>query len=129
MILPPLTGLRTPRWPTFGYPDDVTTAAKLTIHFIEPDGSTRRVQARAGQSLMQVAVDAGVTGVAGLCGGDMCCATCVVRPAPGWVLRLSRPVEDEQLVVQGMPTYHEQDRLGCQIRLDASLDGLVVFVP
>jgi len=129
MILPPLTGSRTPRWLAFGYPDNVKAEARLTIHFVESDGGTRRVQARAGQSLMQVAVDAGVTGVAGLCGGDMCCATCVVRPAPEWVPRLPRPVEDEQVVVQGMPTYHGQDRLGCQIRLDATLDGLVVSIP
>jgi 2Fe-2S ferredoxin len=107
----------------------VTAQAQLTVHFVEPDGSTRLVEASTGQSLMQVAVDASVKGVTGLCGGDMCCATCIVRPAPEWVLRLPRPVEDEQTVVQGMPTYHERDRLGCQIRLDATLDGLVVFVP
>ena len=129
MILPPLTDLRTPRWPAFGYPQEVTNEARLTIHFVESDGSTRRVEGRAGQSMMQIAVDAGVTGIAGLCGGDMCCATCIVRPAPEWVPRLPCPAEDEQVVVQGMPTYHEQDRLGCQIRLDATLDGLVVFVP
>lgn len=129
MILPPLTDLRTPRWHAFGYPHKVTNEAKLTVHFVESDGSTRRVEARAGQSMMQIAVDAGVTGIAGLCGGDMCCATCIVRPAPEWVPRVPYPAEDEQVVVQGMPTYHELDRLGCQIRVDATLDGLVVFVP
>lgn len=107
----------------------MTTEAKLTVHFVESDGSTRHVETRAGQSLMQVAVDAGVTGIAGLCGGDMCCATCLVRPAPEWVSRLPRPVEDERILAQGMPTCQAEDRLGCQIRLDATLDGLVVFVP
>jgi ferredoxin, 2Fe-2S len=107
----------------------VTPEAKLTVHFVEPDGNTRRVEARTGQSLMQIAVDAGVTGIAGLCWGDMCCATCIVRPAPEWISRLPCAVEDEQVVVQGMPSHQEHDRLGCQIRLDATLDGLVVFVP
>jgi 2Fe-2S ferredoxin len=107
----------------------VTNEARLTIHFVASDGSTRRVEANAGQSMMQVAVDAGVAGVAGICGGDMCCATCIVRPAPEWISRLPRPADDEQVVVRGMPTYNEEDRLGCQIRLDATLDGLVVFVP
>ena len=129
MILPPLTELRTSGWTAFGYPRQVPNEASLTVHFVEPDGSTRRVQASAGQSMMQIAVDAGVAGMAGICGGDMCCATCIVRPAPEWVARLPCPAEDERVVVQGMPTYHEQDRLGCQIRLDATLDGLVVFVP
>jgi 2Fe-2S ferredoxin len=106
-------------------------SAVSTIHviFIASDGTTHFVIAASGQSLMQAALNAGVPGIGGICGGEMCCATCIVRPARDWVLRLPDPVEDEIVVVQGMPSHHADDRLGCQIRLDATVDGLVVSLP
>lgn len=97
--------------------------------FIEADGRPHRVAAVVGQSLMRIALDAGVPGIGGICGGDMCCATCVVRPTPEWVGRLLPPAEEERTVVEGMPSFQAGDRLGCQIRMQAELDGLVVHVP
>jgi ferredoxin, 2Fe-2S len=101
----------------------------LQVIFVEPDGHRRRMAAREGQTLMQLALDSGVPGIDGLCGGDMCCATCVVRPAPAWIARLTRPGDDERTVLEGMSTYRAGDRLGCQIRMEAALDGLEVQLP
>jgi 2Fe-2S ferredoxin len=104
-------------------------ASNVQAVFVGPDGTAHRVTAASGQSLMQAALDAGVPGIGGICGGDMCCATCVVRPARAWAARLPGPVDDERIVLQGMPSHHADDRLSCQIRLDAAVDGLVVTLP
>lgn len=129
MILPRRTVVRTLGWAAFGYPDGMSAGLNVQVIFIGSDGATHRVTAVPGQTVMQAALSAGVPGIGGICGGDKCCATCVVRPAQDWVSRLSHPVEDEQIVVQGLPAYHPDDRLGCQIRLDGRLDGLVVTLP
>ena len=129
MILPLRTFFRTLGWATFGYPAGMSAESGIQVVFIESDGTTHRVMAVPGQTLMQAALSAGVPGISGICGGDMCCATCIVRPAQDWAARLSHAVEDEQIVVQGMPAHHPDDRLGCQIRLDGMLDGLVVTLP
>jgi len=104
-------------------------APKIQAVCIECDGTAHYVSAASGQSLMQAALGMGVPGIGGICGGDMCCATCIVRPAQDWVLRLPGPIEGERIVLQGRPPHHADDRLGCQIRLDATVDGLGVSLP
>ena len=100
------------------------------VIFVLPDGSERRVDVAAGTSLMLAAVDHAVPGIIGDCGGCASCATCHVWVDPAWAARLppADAVEDDLLgfaEAERRPT----SRLGCQIAVDASLDGLRVEVP
>jgi 2Fe-2S ferredoxin len=101
-----------------------------SVTFVLPDGSERRVDVAAGTSVMLAAVDNDVPGIVGECGGCASCATCHVWVDPAWIDRLppAESVEDDLLgfaEAERRPT----SRLGCQIALDASLDGLRVEVP
>jgi 2Fe-2S ferredoxin len=101
-----------------------------SVTFVLPDGSERRVVADAGTSVMLAAVGNDVPGIVGECGGCASCATCHVWVDPAWIGRLppADPVEDDLLgfaEAERRPT----SRLGCQIALDAALDGLRVEVP
>jgi len=83
-----------------------------------------------GMNLMKAAVDAGVEGIYGDCGGALACATCHVSADAAWADRLGPPgdLEDEMLdMIEGERT--PTSRLSCQILTREDLDGLVLVVP
>lgn len=100
------------------------------VIFVLPDGSERRVDVAAGTSVMLAAVDHAVPGILGDCGGGASCATCHVWVDAAWAARLPAPeaVEDDLLGFTEAER-RSTSRLGCQIALDASLDGLRVEIP
>jgi len=75
----------------------VTFITRLPDRSIGPHS----VDAESGQSLMQAALQAGVRGIEGECGGTMVCATCHVYVAPEWIGRLPAPSEDELAMLEG----------------------------
>lgn len=102
----------------------------ITITFIQPDGTATVAAARPGRSLMQVALDHGVRGIVGECGGSMACATCHCHVDPAWLDRTGpmSPGEAEMLDLADGEVRAES-RLACQIAVTADLDGLVIRLP
>lgn len=100
-----------------------------TIKFIEIDGTERVVEVEAGTSVMEAAVGNMVPGVDGDCGGQCACATCHVYVAPEWRARLDDRSEEEASMLEFSFEPGEDSRLGCQIKMDDSLDGIVVRMP
>ncbi len=105
-----------------------------TVHFQKrwPDGSLagEELQGQPGQTVMQLAVAAGLDGVVAECGGVLSCATCHVYVSPDWVDRLPQASQDERAMLAFTATeQRDTSRLSCQILLDDSLDGLVVEMP
>lgn len=100
------------------------------VTFVLPDGSERRVDVVAGTSVMLAAVGNDVPGIVGECGGCASCATCHVYVDPAWIGRLP-PVDEVEDDLLGFAESERRptSRLGCQIALEASLDGLRVEVP
>jgi len=100
------------------------------VIFVLPDGSERAVDAADGTSVMRAAVDHDVYGVVGECGGCASCATCHVYVDAAWLDRLA-PVglAEDDLLGFADAERRPGSRLGCQIALDAALDGLRVEVP
>lgn len=102
----------------------------IQIHFIAADQSKQTIQARPGQSLMQAAVDAGLSGIAADCGGSLTCATCHVMIDEPWAGQLPPANADEQEMLQFAAAPLEPgSRLSCQIQLTPALNGLVVRTP
>jgi 2Fe-2S ferredoxin len=102
----------------------------ISVTFESADGKKRRVAAPLGESLMNVAVDAGIDGIEGRCGGALCCATCHIHVAPEWREWLPPPEADESdmlAFVAGERT--AASRLSCQIPVTPALDGLTVTIP
>jgi len=105
-----------------------------TLHFIAkgPDAEPRTttLQAPAGKSLMQVAVDAGLQGMAADCGGLLTCATCHVYVSEPWRAQLPAPGADEEGMLDFVAAPRQPgSRLSCQITLTEALDGLTVELP
>jgi 2Fe-2S ferredoxin len=106
----------------------------ITVHLVETraDGSTvdHAVRARAGQTLMQAAVKAGVDGIAADCGGLMTCATCHVYVREPWAARIAPPNGEELSFLEFTAAERRaSSRLSCQIPLGDALDGLTVDLP
>lgn len=101
-----------------------------TIHLIQPDGQRVTLQAPEGKSLMQVATGVGVSGIVGECGGSAMCATCHVYVQEPWLSELPAPLPPELEMLECTTSERRaESRLGCQIRLTASLEGLTVRLP
>lgn len=90
----------------------------------------REVEATPGQSVMEVAVQHGIPEIVAQCGGGCSCATCHCYIDPSWP-QLGNPASDmEDMLLDGvMAERRATSRLGCQVVLDASCDGLVVELP
>jgi len=105
-------------------------ATTITVHLQDADGTPHDISSRAGRSLMQAAIDAGISGIAADCGGSMTCATCHVIVDETWLALLPPRSADEDAMLD-MTAFPRQpgSRLSCQIRLADSLDGLRATLP
>ena len=96
--------------------------------FINPDGSSKEVDAPLGLSVLEIARTNDID-IEGACEGSLACSTCHVIVAPEFFECLPEATEDEEdmldLAFGVMPT----SRLGCQIIINTELDGLVVTLP
>ncbi|MBL8360728.1 MAG: 2Fe-2S iron-sulfur cluster binding domain-containing protein [Rubrivivax sp.] len=106
----------------------------LTVHLHEIRANGERVDhavpARAGQSLMQAAIEANVSGISADCGGLMTCATCHVYVHDDWAERVP-PAGDEEVGMLDFVAAERRatSRLSCQITLTDALDGLAADLP
>lgn len=99
------------------------------ISFRTHDGELFIVDAPDGASIMQAAIDNGVPGILGDCGGGCSCATCHVFVDEAWSERLGAPSVAERALLTGRDDLAPNSRLGCQIALVSALDGLTVLLP
>lgn len=100
-----------------------------TIKFIEHDGTEHEMELEVGKSLMQHALDNGVPGIDGDCGGACACGTCHVMVPAEWADRLDSISIEEKSMLGLKPEKNNASRLACQIDLTEQLDGLTVRLP
>jgi 2Fe-2S ferredoxin len=96
--------------------------------FVEPSGTRREVDAPKGLSVLEIAHKHGVD-IEGACEGSLACSTCHVIVDPAWFPKLARPTEDEEDMLDLAFGLEKTSRLGCQIVMTDTLDGLVVRLP
>ena len=98
------------------------------VTFITLDGKEHEIEAEEGTTLMEIGRDANL-GIEGTCGGSLSCATCHVVVDPEWYEKTGSPDSDEEDMLDLAFGLEPTSRLGCQIRLDESLNGLKVRIP
>ena len=113
-----------------GYDQQMEKETKnISVTFVQPDGMRESYEGILGDHLMDVAVDNGVRGIIGQCGGGCTCCTCHVWVDPQWQERAKGASGDERELLSYALGVNERSRLACQIQLTQELDGLVVEVP
>ena len=98
------------------------------IVFIMPDGSEKNINAPNGISLLEVAHQNAVP-LEGACEGSLACSTCHVIVDPAFYDQLPKATEDEEDMLDLAFGLTHTSRLGCQIMMNDSLEGLKVSVP
>ncbi|XP_005810253.1 adrenodoxin, mitochondrial [Xiphophorus maculatus] len=104
--------------------------SKVTVHFINRDGEKITAKASPGDSLLDVVIneDLDFDGF-GACEGTLACSTCHLIFDEEMYKKLG-PVTDEEMDMLDLAYgLTETSRLGCQICLTKSLEGMVARVP
>ena len=100
------------------------------VTYIEHNGSKRDVEVQDGWTLMQGATLNGVNGIEGECGGSCSCATCHIYVDEAFLDKLDPPSSCEGEMLEFTVSPQESNsRLGCQIKVSAAIDGIVVRLP
>ena len=99
--------------------------AKIT--FITQDSDTIVLEGHSG-SLMALAVENGVSGIDGDCGGVCSCATCHVYVNADQTSKTGEASEIEKDMLELDDNANELSRLCCQIEISDELDGLILTV-
>ena len=99
--------------------------AKIT--FITNDGASTTLEANSG-SVMELAVNNGIQGIDGDCGGVCSCATCHVHVTPEDFAKTGEAGEIENDMLELDDNVSEFSRLSCQIPMSDALDGIVLKV-
>jgi 2Fe-2S ferredoxin len=99
------------------------------VLFVLNNGEEHLVEGKAGDSVMQTAIENMVPGIIGDCGGNCSCATCHGYVDPAWIEKVGPRTEEEILMLDGALRVEDNSRLTCQIKLHKELDGLIVRLP
>lgn len=99
------------------------------ITFIDAAGTKRDVDAKAGASVMEAAVQNMIPGIDADCGGACACATCHVYVAAEWLGKLKTKDDMEDSMLDFAEDVQDNSRLSCQILMSDELDGIVVSTP
>lgn len=100
-----------------------------TIKYIDHAGTETVLSVSAGTTVMHAAVDGGVAGIVGECGGSAMCATCHVYVDEDNIGNFDAPgaPEREMLECTAAPL-RDTSRLGCQLVVKEG-DMITVRIP
>ncbi|VDP27854.1 unnamed protein product [Soboliphyme baturini] len=100
----------------------------VTIIFVRKNGERVTVRAEVGENLLFLARKHGVE-MEGACEASLACTTCHVYLDQQHYDDLEPPVEAEDDMLDLAPFLKSNSRLGCQIIISRSMDGMVVTLP
>ncbi|MBX2886240.1 MAG: 2Fe-2S iron-sulfur cluster binding domain-containing protein [Granulosicoccus sp.] len=103
---------------------------EIVLHYQLSDGSTRTVDAKVGDSIMETAIKNDIDEVVAECGGSLICATCHVYLDDSTASLFDPPDDLELEMLEGTAAEREENsRLSCQLIIKPELDGHTVRTP
>lgn len=100
----------------------------MTVHFIEPNGDRVTVYVDEGTTILEAAHQNNID-LEGACESSLACSTCHVYVEESFFDMLPEAVEEEEDMLDLAYGLTSLSRLGCQIIVDKSLDGITVTLP
>lgn len=99
------------------------------VKYILEDNSAVIIEADIGQNLMQLAVDNGLQGIEGACGGSCMCATCHVQIESVNGLKLEERSDLEiEILEMEIDEVAQNSRLGCQIIIREGMESITARI-
>jgi 2Fe-2S ferredoxin len=100
------------------------------IVYEDAGGGRTEIEAPEGVTVRNLALERGVDGIVGECGGELMCASCHVYVDDAFLDRLPAPADDEHEMLESTASERlPNSRLSCQLVVTPELDGLVVRLP
>jgi 2Fe-2S ferredoxin len=99
------------------------------VTFIQANGEQICVSADRGQHLMKLALDNGVVGIIGACGGSCMCATCHVQVEKVQGELADAGEMEVEILDMELDELFDNSRLCCQIKVSASTVNITVRIP
>ena len=96
----------------------------ITIYVVGPDGEKALTIPLGFSMTLMEALKAYDEPIAATCGGMALCASCQVQILDGGIDKTGEKGDDEEAMLESLPQYDENSRLGCQIHISEALDGL-----
>lgn len=95
------------------------------IYVTDLNGKRHKLDAVEGWRVMEIIREHGLP-IAAICAGCCACATCHVVVSPEWASRIHPPSEEEEELLDQIPSALPNSRLSCQIIYSEELEGLDV---
>ncbi|XP_064374572.1 adrenodoxin-like [Dromaius novaehollandiae] len=111
-------------------PGEARSADQVTVHFINRDGEKLTATAKEGETLLEVVVNQNlaIDGF-GACEGTLACSTCHLIFERDVFQKLDAISDEEMDMLDLAYGLTETSRLGCQVCVKKSMEGLTVQVP
>ena len=101
----------------------------MHVRYRDSKGLERTVEARPGQSIMEVATHVGIPEIGTDCGGVCSCASCHVYVDEKWLDRFPPVSKNENALLSLLDDRKPNSRLSCQLRIVGDMDGLTIYTP
>jgi len=100
------------------------------VKFVSFEGESTEVDVSPGVSLMQAAVNAGLDGIIGECGGSAMCATCHVYVDENDAHKFdAKTAPEAEMLECAVSPLKPTSRLGCQLVIRDDCDNITVYLP
>ncbi|XP_068139894.1 adrenodoxin-like protein 1, mitochondrial [Drosophila tropicalis] len=100
----------------------------VNIIYIDKDGKRFKVQGKVGDNVLYLAHRHGIE-MEGACEASLACTTCHVYVQHDYLEKLNEADEKEDDLLDMAPFLRENSRLGCQIQLDKTMEGMELELP
>ena len=90
--------------------------------------SCKKFLVKEGLSILEIARIENLD-IEGSCEGSLACSTCHVWIEEKWIKKLSPANEEEKEMLGLLPDTKKNSRLGCQIKINKNLDGIIITIP
>ena len=101
----------------------------MKVTFIDQQSDSHEFEVAEGDNLLDIA-QANDLEMEGACGGSCACSTChVIVEDEDLYNKMDEPEDDENDMLDLAFGLTETSRLGCQVKMNKELDGLVVKLP
>ncbi|KTW29770.1 hypothetical protein T552_00977 [Pneumocystis carinii B80] len=101
---------------------------KVECTFITPQGERKTLKVSEGSTVLDIAHEHNID-LEGACEGSIACSTCHVIVDPKYYSKMEEQSEKELDMLDLAFGLTETSRLGCQIIMDKSLDGITFIIP
>ena len=100
----------------------------MTKIFFIKNNKKKEILVKENQNILEISRKENLD-IEGVCEGSMACSTCHIIVDNKWYDKLKPPCINELEMLELLPNFQKNSRLGCQVIITKNLDGLICKTP